>query len=70
MLNDVVGQRVMVQQGSLVRGKAEQNRVLVRSRCCVSARSTFPLSVHPDLRCTVRKGTVYRTLNRHHFPWL
>ena len=68
MLDDVVGQRAMAQQGGLVRGKVEQDRALARSRCFVSACSAFPLSVHPDLRCTVRKGTVYRTLNRHHSP--
>ena len=61
LLDVVVGQRVMAQQGGFVRGQVEQRRALARARCFVSACSTAPLSVHPDRRGAVRKGIVQRT---------
>ena len=61
MLDVVVGQRVMAQQGGFVRGQVEQGRALTRSRGFVSACSISPLSVHTGRPGAVRKGIVQRT---------
>ena len=62
LLDVVVGQRVVAQQGGFVRVQVEPGRALARrSRCFVSACSTSPLSVHPGRRGAVRKGIVQRT---------
>ena len=53
MLDIVVGQRVMAQQGGSVRGQVEQR---ARSRCFVSACSTSPIFVHTGMHGAVREG--------------
>ena len=69
LLDVVVGQRVMAQQGGFVRGQVEQRRALARapdasSRHVPSLRYPF---IPAGMALSVR-GTVYRTLNRRHSP--
>ena len=61
MLDVVIAQSVMAQQGGLVGGQVEQGRALARSRCFVSACSISTLSIHSGRLSVVRMRAAQRT---------